>query len=216
MELPSKLLERIVLTMGHKRDEHMLIVMDKSTHEEHLCQPLQTNDKHFKIAVSFLSAYNGVFTVTDSNNKFYFKKSLIEEDFIQITIPSRAYELETLNDEIKRIIIDKGHYTEAEYPFTIKPNFSTLCSITQIKPQGAIVGFVFNDGIRNLLGFQENMLFKEYNLSDNPVDISSFDNIFLECDITKGMIFGGGIIQKYTLTVDPGYKYLEKVAGGFT
>ena len=37
--------------------------MDKSTHEEHLSQPLQTNNKQFKIAVTFLSGYNGIFNV---------------------------------------------------------------------------------------------------------------------------------------------------------
>ena len=37
---------------------------------------------------------------------FYFKKSLIDEDFIQIRIPIGVYELESLNDEMKRIIID--------------------------------------------------------------------------------------------------------------
>ena len=67
--------------------------MDKSTHQEHLAQPLQTNNKKFIIAVTFLSAYNRIFKVTNSNSNFYFKKSLIDEDFIQITIPSGAYEL---------------------------------------------------------------------------------------------------------------------------
>ena len=47
----------------------MLIVMDKSTHEEHLSQPLRTNNKQFKLAV-FLTGYNGIFNVTDKNNKF--------------------------------------------------------------------------------------------------------------------------------------------------
>ena len=61
--------------------------MDKSSHEEMLFQPLQTNNKQFKIAVTFSTAYNGIFNVTNSNNKFYFKKTLIDEDFIQIRIP---------------------------------------------------------------------------------------------------------------------------------
>ena len=52
--------------------------MDKSTHEEHLSQPLQTNNKQFKIAVTFLTGYNGIFSVKKSNNKFYFKKSITE------------------------------------------------------------------------------------------------------------------------------------------
>ena len=88
--------------------------MDKSTHEEHLSQTLQTNIKQFKIAVTFLSGYNGIFNATNSNNKFYFKKTNTDEDgFVQITLPAGACEIESLNDEIKRITIDEGHYTEA-------------------------------------------------------------------------------------------------------
>ena len=60
----------------------MLIVLNKSTHEKHLFQPLQTNKKQYKIAITFLSACNGIFNVTNKNNKFYFKKSIFEEDFI--------------------------------------------------------------------------------------------------------------------------------------
>ena len=53
MELPSKLLEQIAFNTRPKTEEHMLIVMDKSTHEKHLSQPLQTSIKRFKIAVFF-------------------------------------------------------------------------------------------------------------------------------------------------------------------
>ena len=213
MELPSKLLEQMAYKTKPKIEEHMLIVLDQSIHEEHLSQPLQTNIKQFKIAVTFLSAYNGIFNVTNRNNKFYFKKNLIDEDFNPIRIPEGDYEFETLNDEIERIIIDKEHYTKATYRFTIKPNFSTLGSIVEIKTQGPIIGFVFDDSIGSLLGFDETILFEEYNLSPNPVDILSFDNIFIDCDIAQGMIFKGkrtGIFHNFTMTVDPGYKYVEK------
>ena len=131
MELQCKLLEQIPFGTGAKIEEHMLIVMDESTHEEHLAQPLQTITKQFKIAVTFLSAYNGSFNLTKSNKNFHFKKSLIEKDIIQVSIPSSAYELESLNDEIKRNLNDKGHYTQTEYPFTIKQNFSTLGSVIE-------------------------------------------------------------------------------------
>ena len=86
--------------------------MDTSTYEEHLSQPLQTNNKQLKIAVTFLSGYNGIFNVTNRNSNFYFKKQLIDEKFIQIRIPPGAYEIESLNEEIKRIIIDNEHYSE--------------------------------------------------------------------------------------------------------
>ena len=55
MELPIKLLEQIAYNTRIRIEEHILIVMRKSTHEEHLAQPLQTNNKQFKIAVTFLT-----------------------------------------------------------------------------------------------------------------------------------------------------------------
>ena len=213
MELPSKLLEQIAYNTRSRMEEHMLIVMDKSTHEEHLFHSLQTNNKQFKIAITFLSAYNGIFNITNRNNNFDFKKFLIDEDFIQIRIPEGAYEIESLNDEIKRIIIDEKHYTEANYPFKTKPNFSTLHSIVGIKPQGPIISFLFDDSIGTLLGFNETVLYEKHNISSNPIDILSFDNIFIETDIAKGMIFKGrrsGITMNFTMDVDPGYNYILK------
>ena len=162
MELPSKLLEQIAFNTRSRREEHILIVMDKSTHEEHLSQPLQTSKKQFTIAVTFLTGYNGIFNVTNKNNKFYFTKSISDEDgFIQITIPPGAYEIECLNNEIKRNIFDEEHYTESNYPFTIKPKTSTLGSIIEILTQGPAIKFVPDDSIRNLLGFNKTTIHEE-------------------------------------------------------
>ena len=195
----------------------MLIVMDKSTHEEHLVQSLQTNNKQFKIAVTFLTAYNGIFNVTNENNKFYFTKSIADDNhYTVITISPGAYEIESLDDEIKRINIDLDLYTEANYPFKIKPNFSTLGSIIEITNPEAAISFKASDSIGSLLGFNKRTIYDEYNLSDNPVDILSFDNIFIETNIAQGMIFRGkrsGIIHNFTIEVDPGYKYIEKFRG---
>ena len=72
MELPSKLFEQISFNTRPTIEEHSLIIMDKPTHEEHLSQPLQTINKQFKIAVTFLTGYNGIFNVTNSNNSVLF------------------------------------------------------------------------------------------------------------------------------------------------
>ena len=198
----------------------MLIVMDKSTHEEHLFQPLQTNNKQYTIAVTFLTAYNGIFNVTNKNNKFYFIKSNTDKDgYIIITIPPGAYEIESLNNEIKRIIINEDHYTAAIYPFTTKPNFSTLGSFIEISTQGPVITFVPDDSIRDLLGFNKTTIYEEYNLSQIPDDIISFDNIFIERDIARRMIYRlkqSNIIHNWTMTVNPGYKYVERFNGGIT
>ena len=122
-----------------------------------------------------------------------------------------------MNDEIKRIINEKGHYTDTNYPFKIIPNFSTLGSIVEILKPRPMISFVFDDSIGGLLGFNEILIWGKYNLSDNPVDILSFDNIFIECNIAQGMIFKGnrsGINHNFSMDVDPGYKYIENFRGG--
>ena len=92
MEESSKLLKQIALITRPKIKEHLLIVMDKSTHEEHLSQTLRTNKKQFKFDITFLTGSNGIFIVTISNKKPYLEKSLTVKDaFIQITIPPGDY-----------------------------------------------------------------------------------------------------------------------------
>ena len=78
---------------------------------------------------------------------------------------------------------------------------------------------MFDDIIKDLLGFHAITLYEEYNLSTNAVDFLSFDNAFLECDIAQGMVFKGrksNIIHNWTMTVDPGYKNVEKFSGGIS
>ena len=53
----------------------MLIVMDKSTHEEHLSQPIQTNIKQLKIGVTILTGYNGINNVTDKKKTNFFSEN---------------------------------------------------------------------------------------------------------------------------------------------
>ena len=68
-----------------------------------------------------------------------------------------------------------------------------------------------------MLGFNAVILEDQYNLSNNPVDILSFDIIFIETDVSRGMILKGkrsGIFHNFTMDVDPGFKYIEKFHGG--
>ena len=76
MELPSKLLKQIAFNTRPKKEEHIWIVIDISTHEENLHQPLQTNNKQFKIAVTFLTGYNGVLMLQIQLLSFILRKQL--------------------------------------------------------------------------------------------------------------------------------------------
>ena len=76
------------------------------------------------------------FNVRNKNNKFHFTVSISDDDFNVISIPSGAYEFESLNDEFRRITLKEGYFTEADYPFQFKPSFSALGSIMEISSQG--------------------------------------------------------------------------------
>ena len=71
-----------------KIEEHMLVAMDKSTHQEHLSRPSQTNNKQFRIALTILTGYNGIFKVTISKIKFYFLKSTTDEKMLIYNLPN--------------------------------------------------------------------------------------------------------------------------------
>ena len=160
MELPSKLLEQITHNKKPRIEEGKLISMDISTHEEQLSQLLQTNNKRYKLALTFLTGYNGNFNVTSKNIKFYFTVSNNDEDFTQNRISPAAYEIESLKDEIRRNIIEGAYFTEATYPFKIKPNFSTLGSIVKISStiNGTQIAFTPDHGIRDLIGFKPKVI----------------------------------------------------------
>ena len=114
-------------------------------------------------------------------------------------------------------IFEEVPCNEANYPFTIKPNFSTLGSIVEISRQGLLLRYLPIVCTRDLLGFNATTLYEEYILSPNPVDILLFDNNFLEIDIAQGMIFKGNrsaMIHNFKIDVHPGYKDFEKFRGG--
>ena len=135
-------------------------------------------------------------------------KSITHEGgFIQTTIPPGAYEIESLNKEIKKIIIDEGQFTEVNYTFKIQQIFSTLGSIKEFSQQGPKLSFMSDDSIRDLSGFPAITLFEGYNLSPNRVDILSFDDIFIHTNIAQRMIFKckrSGIIHNFTMDLNPG------------
>ena len=167
------------------------------------------------MVVTFLTGYNGIFNVTDKKN---LTVSNNDDDFNQITISQGAYEVESLNSEIKRIMIEEGYFTGANVPFTIKSNCSTLGPIREISSNvtSSQNYFTPDDSERDLIGFKTKVIHEEYNLSEYLVDILSLDTVFPECDNAQGIIsksIRGDIIHNGTMTVNPGYECVEKIDG---
>ena len=163
----------------------MLFVEVRSTHAENLSQPLQTKKKQFKIAVTFLTGYNAIFTVTYTKNKrIYFLRSINYYVFSKISLSTDAFEIESLNNENEEIFIEEGFFAEANYPFTTKANFSSLCSFIEILSNitGSHMVFTLDDSMRDLLGFKRVIVHEESSLSDKAADTLPFEIISFETD----------------------------------
>ena len=98
MDLPSETLKSIVLNTRAKCEQHMLIVMDKSTHEKNLSPALQTKNKQVIIAVTAPTGYNGIFNVRNTNNNFCFANASTEYQgrFYPITLSTRCSRVRNL------------------------------------------------------------------------------------------------------------------------
>ena len=110
----------------------------------------------------------------------------------------------------------KVFYTKLS--FFDETNFTTLGSIKEIKLLfvGSQISFVHDNSLRDLLRFDPVVIYEKSNLSPKPVDMSSYDNLLLECDVAYGMIFEckpAGIIHNFTMTIAPGFKYVEGFSG---
>ena len=79
-----------------------------------------------------------MFKVTTRKDKFFLGETIDGYDFNVTTFPPRAFELESLNEDIERSFIEEGYFTETSYPFLLKPKFSTY---------GSIVGISLDRGI---------------------------------------------------------------------
>ena len=141
MDLPRKTLKQIVFNTRPKIEKLRLIVLDQPTHEEHLSQALQTNNKNFKTTVTFQSGYTGFFIATNIVINVF--------DFTGIFSPEGALNIESFNNAIKRNIFEERYFTEANCLFTNKPKFSFLGSAIEILSN--ITGSQTEDSVRKLL-----------------------------------------------------------------
>ena len=79
----------------------MAIVIEKAIHEESLSQPLQTDIKLLKIAVTFLTGYNGIINI--SFEKFQFITAIDVNDFTETTNSPGSHELEILMKKLMKL-----------------------------------------------------------------------------------------------------------------
>ena len=175
--------------------------------------PINLPDYDCEIALVNLETWNSFANVTSSNNQFRYSTDG-GNTWKLITIETGAYQLESINDEIQRLMSVNGDWDSAgnAYYITISANTSTLKSVIDITHADYKIDFTIPNSLRLILGFDSVILSKGRNISDSIVNIIDFNSIFVNCDCINDSYVNGissPVIYSFGPKVPPGYRIAE-------
>ena len=126
---------------------------------------------------------------------------ILEKNWKTIKLPNGAYEINQINDEVKR---------QAGAGLEIGVNLSTTKSYINITKPDYKVDFSKPNTLRDMLGFTSQILSTGYNVSNNIVQITNISAIMIHCDLIHGSYVNGkdsNVIYSFpSYTVPTGYK----------
>jgi len=96
---------------------------------------------------------------------------------------------------------------------TISANTITLGSVVDIKPAAIRVDFTVANLLASLLGFKAVVLTAGYNVSPNPVDIITINQILVNCDIIGNSYLNNSpfpAIYSFPINVNTGERFTEQ------
>ena len=181
------------------------------THSSIILDP----NKKYEAALLSLNTYNSFPNITKGkNNKFKYSNDN-GNSWKVLELDTGSYEIDTLSDEIQRLMIINGDYdnVNTEHYITISPNKSKLTSIINITNSNYKVDFTVSKSFAPLLGFNKIVINSGYNESSNIVDIMTTNSILVNVDIISGSYVNGHqlpVIYSFYPNVSPGYKIIEK------
>lgn len=159
--------------------------------------PIELNcDYEYECGLISFQSFHSIPNVTEYMNRIYVGEK-------EIVFPTGTYEVDSLNDCIKKKL-DTGTV------FNLASNKNTLhAEIVSSLP----VDFTKEKTIAPLLGFAAKKLSADVlHTSDKPVDIFKIHTVRIECDIIKNSFFNDHktrTIHEFYPQVDPGYKIVE-------
>lgn len=155
----------------------------------------------YEIALVSASCYYVNPNITSTNDQFKYSNGVVNRT---LTIPTGLYNLQQLNDELRRQISGLG---DQPLNINIVPNFSTnRTRIELVAPY--TVDFTIANSIRDLLGFISQIvnITKE---SENSADMANdFEKLLIHCSLVEGYSYNNSyqsdIIAEMLLDQSPG------------
>src|SRR5438093_185398 len=107
---------------------------------------------------------------------------ILEKNWKTIKLPNGAYEINQINDEVKR---------QAGSGLEIGVNLSTTKSYINITKPDYKVDFSKPNTLRDMLGFTSQILSTGFSVSNNVVQITNLTAIMIHCDLIYGSYVSG-------------------------
>jgi len=175
-------------------------------HESVMLDP----NKEYEAALLSLDTYNSITNITANKNNVLKYSTDDGITWKTITLNTGAYELQAINNEIKRQIISNG---DDESAINITANISRLTSIINIDNPRYKVDFSVDNSLGSVLGFNKVTIGHGYNESANIVNIMQVNSILVNIDIIMGSYVNGSqspTLYSFYPNVSPGYKIVER------
>jgi len=187
-------------------------ILSGNTSDFTTCHDSVTLDlnKKYEAALLSLDTYNSIPNITVNKNNIFTYSTDDGKTWKTITFNTGAYELQAINNEIKRQIITNG---DDESAFNIAANISRLTSIVNIENPSYKIDFGVDNSIGSVLGFEKVIISHGYNESSNIVSIMQVNSILVNIDIIMGSYVNGSqspTLYSFYPNVSPGYKIVER------
>ena len=194
----------------------LILSSNKTNFTTYLMSPIHLDqNKEYEAALLSINLYNSIPNITEDNN--IFKYSIDNgSTWKTISLEKGSYELQAINDEIQRIMIQNGDFdtNNNEAYITISPHISELKSIIHISNETYVVDFNTENSIGSVLGFRSLRIGYGYNKSHDIVDITKVNSVLVNVDIISGSYVNGcespAIYSFDPNRVPPGFKIEER------